>query len=49
MAWGIAERVPLVHVSEARHAERGDAAGAIAELVPLAVAKGREAVVDPDA
>ena len=29
------------------HAERGDAARAIAELAPLAVAKGREAVVDP--
>ncbi len=31
------------------HAQRGDAARAIAELAPLAVAKVREAMVDPDA
>jgi antitoxin HigA-1 len=31
------------------HAQRGDAARAIAELAPLAVAKVREAVIEPHA
>ncbi len=31
------------------HAERGEAAGAIAKLVPLAVARERDALIDPDA
>lgn len=31
------------------HAERGEAASAIAKLVPLAVARDRDALVDPEA